>query len=162
MAENPLDARSAAGPLSVVPHWAARYVGIPFRTDGADFAGCNCWGLVRLVLACEVGIAVPRYAGLTAEDLRGAAQAFLAGARHDGAPFLPVVGPPAMFDVALMHALDDKSRRLPSHCGIMLGARHLLHVAAAHDAAIVPIDDPLIQHKIIGFFRHRDLICRSR
>ncbi|HXF88148.1 MAG TPA: hypothetical protein VNK48_07345 [Xanthobacteraceae bacterium] len=159
MAENPLNARSPAGALSVIPYWACRYVGIPFRADGADFSGCNCWGLVRLVLEHEAGIVVPRYPDLNGDDLRGAAEAFLAGAQGED-QFLPVIGPPATFDVALMYALDAKARRLPSHCGIMLDRRHLLHVARAHDAVVVPIDD--LRGKIVGFFRHRDLICRSR
>jgi cell wall-associated NlpC family hydrolase len=164
MAENPLDTRSAAGPVSVAPGWAGRYVGIPFRADGADFSGCNCWGLVRLVLEREAGIVVPRHADLDASNLRGAARAFLAGTRQMSAeaPFLPVVGSPAAFDVALMTALDARARRLPSHCGIMVDAHHLLHVEAAHDAVIVSSDDPLVRNRIVGLFRHRDLLCRSR
>jgi cell wall-associated NlpC family hydrolase len=144
----------------LIPQWASRYVGIPFSPDGADWSGCNCWGLVRLVLAWEAGIIVPRHADASADDLRAAARAFLAGSAGD--PFLPVAGPPAAFDVALMYALDEKARRLPSHCGIMVSERHLLHVERAHDAAIVPIDEARIRSKIIGFFRHRELICRSR
>ncbi len=45
------------------PAWAAGYIGIPFRERGRDRAGCDCWGLVRLVLGERFGVAVPSYAG---------------------------------------------------------------------------------------------------
>jgi cell wall-associated NlpC family hydrolase len=42
--------------------WAADYVGIPFRSHGRDRSGCDCYGLLALVL-CEVfHLEVPSYA----------------------------------------------------------------------------------------------------
>lgn len=45
------------------PAWCADYIGVPFLERGRDRAGCDCWGLVRLVLAERFGVAVPSYAG---------------------------------------------------------------------------------------------------
>lgn len=40
-------------------HWAAQYIGLPYKIGGNDRAGIDCWGLVRLVLAEQRGIIMP-------------------------------------------------------------------------------------------------------
>lgn len=42
--------------------WANKYVGIPFAERGRDRAtGVDCWGLVRLVYAGELQVALPEW-----------------------------------------------------------------------------------------------------
>lgn len=38
-----------------------RYLGIPYREGGRGWDGCDCWGLVRLILARERGIVLPLF-----------------------------------------------------------------------------------------------------
>ena len=43
--------------------WAKKYVGIPFVTSGRDMSGCDCYGLVRLILTNEYSFDLPMLLG---------------------------------------------------------------------------------------------------
>lgn len=143
------------------PHWAGRYVGIPFLKDGHSRAGCNCWGLVHLVLQAELGIATPTYAEISAGELLAAARAFKNAVATD--PWVKVEPPLREFDCVLMTALTDDGRtRLDGHVGVLVDPFTVLHVWAATDAVLMPLTHPRIRHKIIGYYRHRALHDASR
>lgn len=142
--------------------WLARYIGIPFRDDGLDFSGCHCWGLVRMVLANECGIAVPSYGEYSAADLVRAARARKPGAPGDAdsADVWRKVETPSAFDVVLMTALENKGR-LICHVGIMSSPTDVLHIWRATDAVNMPITHPRLRAAIVGFYRHRELETRA-
>jgi cell wall-associated NlpC family hydrolase len=144
--------------MKSVPAWVGRYIGIPFAEAGGDRKGCNCWGLVRLVLAEQKAIALPAYAEISAAEMLKAARAFGADSKLD--PWRPVErAEVAAFDVVLMHALTDAvARRIPGHVGIMVAPARVLHVWRGTDAIHMPLDHSDFQNKVIGFYRHRGLM----
>ena len=135
--------------------WAARYVGLPFKDHGRDFAGVDCWGLVRLVLKEEKGIEVPSYGETSAMDLMAVAQMVARFSAAD--PWVPVL-PDAKqaFDVAVMHKRYD-----PVHVGIMTGPDHVLHIEEKISAVMVPIRHHSIIFRNPRFYRHRDLVRQN-
>lgn len=42
--------------------WVEKYIGIPFKSNGRTKEGCDCYGLVRMALLEESGVALDSYA----------------------------------------------------------------------------------------------------
>lgn len=135
-------------------HWVGKYIGIPFLDSGFTAAGCNCWGLVHLVLRQERGIEVPTYGEISAADMVNAARRMTT---DSASPPWSKCGTPQAFDVVLMTAKEGGSRFI-GHAGIMTSPMHLLHVWKATDAVNMAIDHPRVRHRIVGFWRHEALV----
>lgn len=136
--------------------WAADYLAIPYVSGGRDEAGCDCWGLVRLVHMRQRGVLLPSYSEIETEDLRAVARAMLAGSDATAASPWRRVEDPATYDVVLMAgtARGATGGRIPVHCGVMVDGQRVLHVEADCDAVIVGLDDPTVARRIMGVWRH--------
>lgn len=129
--------------------WASAYVGIPYRFAGRDRSGCDCWGLVRLVLAERFGIVLDSY-----DYISGTAEA-LAGAVLEALPLAPVdrVETPREGDLAIL-----RMRGQPCHIGLVVGGpgeRNLLHTLNPHDSALDYYDGSRWRLRLEGFYRVR-------
>ncbi|MCU0909792.1 MAG: C40 family peptidase [Rhodobacteraceae bacterium] len=129
--------------------WWAPYVGIPFLDGGRDRLGADCWGLVRLVYAQEIGIALPSYGEIGASDLLRIARTMRDGSAEDCWRAVTV---PATFDVVLMR--DGRGGRSVVHVGVMIDPRRLLHVEPKTDALIVPVAHTYVRGRVAGFRRY--------
>ena len=131
-----------------VPIWAGRYIGLPFRDHGRDRSGLDCWGLVRLVLSGQFGIAMPSLAAayehtLALDDISSVIareiphwQEIAAGQERCG-------------DVIVL-----RLHGLPLHVGVVLGDAQMLHVEARIDSAIESYAGLRWKDRIHGFYRH--------
>jgi hypothetical protein len=45
----------------IVPIWVGHYLGLPYKSNGRCREGLDSWGLVRLVLAEQYGLAIPSH-----------------------------------------------------------------------------------------------------
>jgi cell wall-associated NlpC family hydrolase len=131
-------------PLSV-PKWCEPFIGIPYQADGHGFAGCNCWGLVHLVLKHRRGIDVDPFAETSADDIARANDLALETAARD--PWREVVNEPQAFDVALLNGR-------PFHTGIVVAPGQLLHVWRSPMSTVMAFDNPRIRARLLGFYRH--------
>jgi cell wall-associated NlpC family hydrolase len=144
----------------VIPLWVNKYIGIPFKGDGRDERGCNCWGLVRMVLQRECGIALPAYDTITADELRRIAMQM----KQQSESWVQVLAGQT-FDVMLMGGrieagepqFRQQSTRAPVHCGVMVSETHILHVNEKTAAVAVPLTDRSVRFRLYGLYRHTSL-----
>lgn len=136
--------------------WASSYVGLPWRERGRDGRGCDCWGLVRLVLAEQRGIVLPSFADDCA-GMDGAAVAALIEANR-GLGVLVAAGAERPFD--LVHCRmpcggHGRARLAAWHVGIVATPGRMLHITQSLGAAAIEDyrDGPRLRHAIVGFYR---------
>jgi cell wall-associated NlpC family hydrolase len=130
-------------------HWAAEYIGIPFRDGGRDRAGLDCWGLVRLVLLERFGIEVPGLDGISSgasgeERVAGVVVAALPVwreiARGDEQPG----------DVVLL-----RLKGWPIHVGVVVMHGVMLHAIAGCDSCVERYAAPVWTRRVVGIYRWR-------
>lgn len=126
-------------------HWAAAYLGKPWRigADGPD--AYDCWGLIRAVLRTRAGIELQP---IVFADVRELITAFAAHPEH---AHWTRVEEPRELDAVLM-----SQARHPIHVGLWVGADggRVLHACRP---AVVVQDRVALRaggYKIHGFYRH--------
>lgn len=132
--------------------WANRYVGIHWLDRGRSWLGCDCYGLVRLVLAeqCHIELDAHEQFYRTVKGDRDmiastiTREKCLPGWRKLDAD--DVVQP---FDVSLFVVGG-----LPIHCAVMISRELMLHVRAGADAVIESIRRPYWRSRREGVYRH--------
>lgn len=128
-------------------HWSAAYVGLPFKEKGRDRGGVDCWGLVRLVYAGELGVELPGYdegyASLAERDE-------IAGLMdvERSRPVWRLVNAATEFDVLVF-----RLGRLGTHVGIGCGGRRMLHVPVDAGACLEDFSGPRYASRLIGIYR---------
>lgn len=134
--------------------WAGRYIGLPFIDGGRGPVAVDCWGLVRLVYAQERGIELPTYGEISAGALLTITRAIRAG--QEAPEVWRQVEAPQAFDVGVMRG--GASWR-PCHVGVMVDGETVLHVEKDSATCLEPINGQVMKHRIIGFWRHAEMIA---
>ena len=140
-----------------VPIWVERYIGIPFAAYGRDHQGCDCWGLLRLVLREQFGIEIPSFDGSTwrcglsreENDLQRAELESLMAAN---------VSPWRRVDPGSErggHGILLRQLGRPIHVGVVVAPRWMLHIEQGANAVLTEYDGPLWRRKIAGFYEWR-------
>jgi cell wall-associated NlpC family hydrolase len=137
----------------MIPDWARRYVGIPWKDSGRDALGSDCFGLVRLVLLEQFRVDLPSYVGayVSAHE-REEVSSLIAGHVATDGCWMPVAMPRAGDGIVL------RILNRPWHVGLMVSPHAFLHVQETQGySTIERLDDSRWARRIVGFYRHRAL-----
>ena len=138
-------------------NWSDKYIGIPFLEGGRDFNGCDCGGLVLLVLRCEKGIIGRDFTSYELEDFRSHRGLTLIGKGIDevvAEDWRPVDGKPHSFDL-----LRFNTGKASCHVGIYVGDGRFLHVESGRGqiAHLEYLNSLVWGPKLFAVCRHRAL-----
>jgi len=135
-------------------NWLSKYVGIPFKDQGRERTGCDCWGLVRLIYLNELRIELPTYGEISANDLVAVSQ--MVEGNYILEPWREIAREDIMpFDVVVMRFYGA---RKVGHVGVVVaGGTAVLHTERSVDSVMVPLGHMTIRSRIVGFRRHKDI-----
>lgn len=130
-----------------VPSWVAPYIGIPYLEHGRTSAGCDCWGLVRLVLFERFGKVLPSMSSEYQEVDPAVTSRLVSrtAALVEAAP----VSDPKPGDIAVMRVGLHRS----AHVGVVVADGYVLHVDRGVNAHVDRLDSPRIVNRLEGFYR---------
>jgi len=127
--------------------WVKKYVGIPFVSNGRTQEGCDCYGLVRLVLRAEYGITLPELSDDYSDALNREQTARLFA---ENLPVLAVEKLTAPQEAAVV-IITEGGR--PCHLGIVAGGGYILHSGAVTGTVCQRSSHPGLRGRIQGYYR---------
>lgn len=125
------------------------YLGIPFEEKGRTREGLDCWGLVILMYAERLGISLPDLSTNYSNTLDGEGinAAYIAEAQRKWAVVEP--GQESVMDVGVFNV-----RGLPSHVGICIGNKQMIHIQQGIDVSIESYNHKRWCNRLVGFYRY--------
>ncbi len=104
------------------PAWLEPYMQIPFKEHGRDFSGVDCWGLVKLIYECELGIELPTYVHGYDDTADSHSIGDLVNANRD--QWIKREGREQPFDLILIYM-----QGLPWHLGLVVARGLMVHAS---------------------------------
>lgn len=121
------------------------FVGIPYKKNGRDITGCDCYGLHRLLFFNLKNIVLPEYKNVAPDK-----------AIHNLLILEEQKKWKEVHDPEFLDGVCFKIFGLVTHVGTMIGREQFIHAWKGSDACIESINAIHWRHRIDGFFRHKD------
>ncbi|CAB4130463.1 Endopeptidase, NLPC/P60 domain containing protein [uncultured Caudovirales phage] len=132
-----------------LPQWAEQYVGIPYLTHGRDRAGADCWGLIEMIQAEQLGALWPKYEG--ADWFKGQ-KPMLIG--RDAVLHAAKFNPVTMEEAKLGDGILIRMRGYPFHVGLVLAPGWMIHTLEGVGSCIEDYRSMLWRDRLTGFYRY--------
>ena len=129
--------------------WVKKYIGIPFVSNGRTMNGCDCYGLVRLVLHNEYGIDLPELSDnyTNAQNIKDTSKLF--------AENIPVLAAEKLSEAREKAVVIITERGVASHVGIAAGNGCILHTCAKTGSVCQRETHPSLRGRIEGYYSVR-------
>ena len=126
--------------------WVKKYIGIPFVSNGRTEKGCDCYGLVRLVLRNEYGITLPELSDdySNACSIQETAELF---EKH-----LPVIAARKIQEPEEGAIVIITEQGRLCHVGMFAGEGFILHTGAKTDCVCQRASHPGLRGRIEGYY----------
>jgi cell wall-associated NlpC family hydrolase len=127
--------------------WVKKYIGIPFFSNGRTLEGCDCYGLVRLVLLNEYKINVPELSNNynNALNINEITKMF---AEHR-----PVLASEKLSEPQEKAVVVITEHGAAAHIGIVAGDGYILHTGAKTGSVCQRASHPGLRGRIEGYYR---------
>jgi len=127
--------------------WVKKYIGIPFASNGRTTDGCDCYGLVRLVLRNEYGVDLPLLSDDYTDALNAAETARLFAENLPVLAGEKTAGP----QEGAVAVITEHGR--PAHIGIVAGGGCILHTGIKTGSVCQRETHPGLRGRIEGYYR---------
>ena len=133
-----------------IPIWAGHYIGLPFKDHGRDTSGLDCWGLVRLVLAEQFGVALPSY--IREYERTTQVEKISDLIKRESFKWrLIKQGDEICGDVIVLRV-----RGQPMHVGMVIGDKQMLHIEHGINSVIEKYSGNRWANRISGVYRYKN------
>lgn len=123
------------------------YLAVPYKHNGRDLNGWDCFGAVRYILAHHADIELPMFDAVSASEITRQSK------RKIWHPQFVT----DKFDVVCIDLPTSKGKR-PLHVGVMVSEIRLLHCDEGYGTVCVPINHYTIKNRIQTIYRHEALL----
>jgi len=127
--------------------WVKKYIGIPFLSNGRTMKGCDCYGLIRLVLHNEYGIELPELSNDYSDALNVEETARLF------AEYRPVIAAEKIDKSEEKALVVISEHGFPAHVGIAAGGGFVLHTGMKTGSVCQRESHPGLRSRIEGYYR---------
>lgn len=123
----------------------SKYIGLPYKDNGRDTSGIDCWGLARLYYLQEFNIELPSYSteynGETSENIKELVN------QHKES--WTSVDKPEVGDLIVFNIFGE-----PTHIGIYVGDDKFLHSRDGKDSVVETLSSHQWNKRISGYYKY--------
>lgn len=131
--------------------WTDLYMGIPFKPDGRDRNGLDCYGLICLIYKEQLGIEIPDYKGIFENNCFTTLKKVAQIIKEDKDKGWTVIskGEQKEFDGIVL-----RTGKFQWHLGVVVNSMNMIHIIQGAEVIVEPYESLLWKHRVAEFRRY--------